>query len=167
MTDQGCMLRAYGRHVVDTINRCNEVNTFVPALAYTFSLNPTEIEVGHEERAAGESKYSLFKLVRLNFDLVTGFSLIPLQFMSFLGIALALASGALFVLLMIDRLLFGSQVQGVFTLFAITFCLLGVLLFSMGLLGEYIGRIYEQVRGRPRYVVQAVLDDTAEAAQAR
>ncbi|MDE2480505.1 MAG: glycosyltransferase [Betaproteobacteria bacterium] len=167
MTDQGCMLRAYGRHVVDTINRCNEVNTFVPALAYTFSLNPTEIEVGHEERAAGESKYSLFKLVRLNFDLVTGFSLIPLQFMSFLGIALALASGALFLLLMIDRLLFGSQVQGVFTLFAITFCLLGVLLFSIGLLGEYIGRIYEQVRGRPRYVVQAVLDDTAGAGAAR
>ena len=163
MTDQGCMLRAYGRHVVDTINRCDEVNTFVPALAYTFSLNPTEIEVAHEERAAGESKYSLFKLVRLNFDLVTGFSLIPLQFMSFLGIALALASGALFVLLMIDRLLFGSQVQGVFTLFAITFCLLGVLLFSMGLLGEYIGRIYEQVRGRPRYVVQALLDDTPAA----
>ncbi len=167
MTDQGCMLRAYGRHVVDTINRCNEVNTFVPALAYTFSLNPTEIEVGHEERAAGESKYSLFKLVRLNFDLVTGFSLIPLQFMSFLGIALALASGALFLLLMIDRLLFGSQVQGVFTLFAITFCLLGVLLFSIGLLGEYIGRIYEQVRGRPRYVVQAVLDDTAGAGSAQ
>ncbi len=163
MTDQGCMLRAYGRHVVDTINRCHEVNTFVPALAYTFSLNPTEIEVGHEERVAGESKYSLFKLVRLNFDLVTGFSLIPLQFMSFLGIALALASGALFLLLMIDRLLFGSQVQGVFTLFAITFCLLGVLLFSMGLLGEYVGRIYEQVRGRPRYVVQAVLDDTDAA----
>ncbi|WP_297910225.1 glycosyltransferase [Thiomonas sp.] len=167
MTDQGCMLRAYGRHVVDTINRCHEVNTFVPALAYTFSLNPTEIEVGHEERVAGESKYSLFKLVRLNFDLVTGFSLIPLQFMSFLGIALALASGALFLLLMIDRLLFGSQVQGVFTLFAITFCLLGVLLFSIGLLGEYIGRIYEQVRGRPRYVVQAVLDDTAGAGSAQ
>ena len=101
--------------------------------------------------------------MRLNFDLVTGFSLIPLQFMSFLGIALALASGALFLLLMIDRLLFGSQVQGVFTLFAITFCLLGVLLFSMGLLGEYIGRIYEQVRGRPRYVVQALLDDTPAA----
>ncbi len=161
MTDQGCMLRAYGREVVNTINRCDEVNTFVPALAYTFSLNPTEIEVGHEERAAGESKYSLFKLIRLNFDLVTGFSLMPLQFMSFLGIGLALASGTLFVLLMVERLLFGSQVQGVFTLFAITFCLLGVLLFSIGLLGEYIGRIYEQVRGRPRYVVQAVLDETA------
>ena len=161
MTDQGCMLRAYGRDVVDTINRCSEVNTFVPALAYTFSLRPTEIEVAHEERAAGESKYSLFKLIRLNFDLMTGFSLMPLQFMSFLGIVLALASGALFAWLMLDRILFGSQVQGVFTLFAITFCLLGVLLFSIGLLGEYIGRIYEQVRGRPRYVVQAVLDDTA------
>ena len=161
MTDQGCMLRAYGRNVVDTINRCSEVNTFVPALAYTFSLRPTEIEVAHEERAAGESKYSLMKLVRLNFDLVTGFSLMPLQFMSFVGLALALASGALFLWLMADRILFGSQVQGVFTLFAITFCMLGVLLFGIGLLGEYVGRIYEQVRGRPRYVVQAILDDTA------
>lgn len=165
MTDQGCMLRAYGRDVVDTINRCSEVNTFVPALAYTFSLHPTEIEVLHEERAAGESKYSVFKLIRLNFDLVTGFSLMPLQFMSFLGIGLALASGALFLLLMVERILFGSQVQGVFTLFAITFCLLGVLLFSIGLLGEYIGRIYEQVRGRPRYVVQAILDDTGGGAR--
>lgn len=160
MTDQGCMLRAYGRNVIDTINRCSEVNTFVPALAYTFSLRPTEIEVAHEERSAGESKYSLLKLVRLNFDLVTGFSLMPLQVLSFLGIVLALASGALFLWLMVERILFGSQVQGVFTLFAITFCMLGVMLFGIGLLGEYVGRIYEQVRGRPRYVVQALLDDT-------
>ena len=163
MTDQGCMLRAYGRDVVDTVNRCTEANTFVPALAYTFALKPTEIEVAHEERLAGESKYSLFKLIRLNFDLVTGFSLVPLQIMSYVGILLALASGALFVLLMIERILFGSQVQGVFTLFAITFFLLGVVLFSIGLLGEYIGRIYEQVRGRPRYLVQGVLQDLPPA----
>lgn len=163
MTDQGCMLRAYGRDVVDTVNRCTESNTFVPALAYTFALNPTEIEVAHEERAAGESKYSLAKLIRLNFDLVTGFSLVPLQVMSYVGIVLALASGALFVYLMAERILFGSQVQGVFTLFAITFCLLGVVLFSVGLVGEYIGRIYEQVRGRPRYLVHTVLQDLPPA----
>ncbi len=159
MTDQGCMLRAYGRDIVDTVNRCTEANTFVPALAYTFALRPTEIEVAHEERAAGESKYSVFKLIRLNFDLVTGFSLVPLQLMSYSGILLALASGALFLYLMVQRFVEGAQVQGVFTLFAITFFLLGVVLFSIGLLGEYIGRIYEQVRGRPRYLVQAVLQD--------
>jgi len=158
MTDQGCMLRAYNRHIIDTINRCNEVNTFIPALAYTFAQNTVEIEVAHEERFAGESKYSLYSLIRLNFDLVTGFSVVPLQWLSFMGIVLALGSAALFVLLLVRRFVLGAEVQGVFTLFAITFFLLGTILFALGLLGEYIGRIYQQVRARPRYLVQAVLD---------
>lgn len=158
MTDQGCMLRGYNRHIVDTINQCREINTFIPALAYTFSQNPVEVDVAHEERFAGESKYSLYSLIRLNFDLVTGFSVMPLQWLSGIGISLSLASGVLFVVLMARRFLFGSEVQGVFTLFAVTFCLLGVILFGMGLLGEYIGRIYQQVRQRPRYLVQAVLE---------
>jgi len=59
ITDQGNMLRAYGRNVIDLVNQCGEVNTFVPALAYKFARRPTEIIVEHEERAAGESKYSL------------------------------------------------------------------------------------------------------------
>ncbi|MDY7578343.1 glycosyltransferase [Herbaspirillum sp. RTI4] len=158
MTDQGNMLRAYSRNVIDLVNQCQEINTFVPALAYTFARNPTEIIVEHEERAAGESKYSLYSLIRLNFDLITGFSLVPLQFFSLLGILLAFASAALVVLLMIRRFVLGSEVEGVFTLFAITFFLMGVILFSIGLLGEYIGRIYLQVRARPRYVIQAVLE---------
>jgi len=159
MTDQGNMLRAYGRNIIDLINQCKEVNTFIPALAYTFARNPTEIIVEHEERAAGESKYSFYSLVRLNFDLITGFSLVPLQFFSMLGIMLSLASALLFVLLLLRRFLLGAEVQGLFTLFAINFFLLGVILFGIGLVGEYVGRIYQQVRGRPRYVVQTVLQD--------
>lgn len=159
ITDQGNMLRAYGRNVIDLVNQCNEVNTFVPALAYTFSRNPTEIVVEHEERSAGESKYSLYSLIRLNFDLMTGFSLVPLQFLSLLGIGLSFASALLFVFLLVRRFLLGSEVEGVFTLFAITFFLIGVILFGIGLLGEYIGRIYQQVRSRPRYVLQAILEE--------
>jgi len=158
MTDQGNMLRAYGRNVIDLINQCSEVNTFVPALAYTFSRNPAEIMVEHEERAAGESKYSLYSLIRLNFDLVTGFSLVPLQFFSMLGIALSFVSAALFVLLLLRRFVLGAEVEGLFTLFAISFFMMGVILFGIGLLGEYIGRMYQQVRGRPRYVVQTILE---------
>jgi undecaprenyl-phosphate 4-deoxy-4-formamido-L-arabinose transferase len=165
MTDQGCMLRAYSRRIVDTINRCGEVRTFIPALAYTFAQNPTEIEAAHEERFAGASKYSLYSLMRLNFDLVTGFSVVPLQWLSLIGSVLAAGSAALFVLLMVRRFLLGSEVQGVFTLFAITFFLLGVILFALGLLGEYIGRIYEQVRARPRYLVQTVLEQKQESEQ--
>ncbi|MCP3721670.1 glycosyltransferase [Paraburkholderia sp. CNPSo 3272] len=159
MTDQGCMLRAYNRRIIDTINRCGEINTFIPALAYTFSQNPVEVEVAHEERFAGESKYSLYSLIRLNFDLVTGFSVVPLQWLSFIGVILSLGSAGLFLLLLIRRFILGAEVQGVFTLFAITFFLLGVIIFALGLLGEYIGRIYQQVRARPRYLIQTILEE--------
>jgi undecaprenyl-phosphate 4-deoxy-4-formamido-L-arabinose transferase len=157
MTDQGCMLRAYSKRIVSTINRCGEINTFIPALAYTFAQNPTEIDVAHEERFAGESKYSLYSLIRLNFDLVTGFSVVPLQMLSFVGVLMSAGSAALFFLLMFRRFLLGAEVQGVFTLFAINFFMIGIILFALGLLGEYIGRIYQQVRGRPRYLVQTLL----------
>ncbi|SPA35023.1 glycosyltransferase [Cupriavidus taiwanensis] len=158
MTDQGCMLRAYDRSVIDTINACREVNTFIPALAYTFAANPVEIEVGHEQRHAGESKYSLYQLIRLNFDLVTGFSIVPLQWFSAIGTLLSLLSGVLFVVLLVRRFVLGSEVQGLFTLFAMNFFLIGILLFGVGLLGEYVGRIYQEVRDRPRYRIKAILE---------
>ena len=162
MTDQGCMFRAYDRHIIDAINSCREVNTFIPALAYSFAKNPAEVVVGHEERAAGESKYSLYSLVRLNFDLMTSFSLVPLQLFSMLGMAIAAGSGLLFVLLVVRRLWIGPEAEGLFTLFALMFFLIGIALFGIGLLGEYIGRIYQQVRHRPRYLIEAVLEKRDE-----
>ncbi len=158
MTDQGCMLRAYSRSIVDTVNSCREINTFIPALAYTFAQRPTEIEVAHEERAAGDSKYSLYSLIRLNFDLVTGFSVLPLQLFSFSGIVISLLSIIFVLILAVRRLILGPEAEGVFTLFGIAFFLIGITLFGIGLLGEYVGRIYEQVRERPRYVIQAILE---------
>ncbi|MEN9867759.1 MAG: hypothetical protein RL748_3349 [Pseudomonadota bacterium] len=162
ITDQGNMLRAYARNVIDLINQCAEVNTFVPALAYTFARKPTEIVVEHEERAAGESKYSLYSLIRLNFDLVTGFSLVPLQMFSMLGMGLALGSAALVMMLLYRRFMLGAEAEGVFTLFAINFFFMGVILFGIGLVGEYVGRIFQQVRARPRYVVQTILQATVD-----
>ena len=158
MTDQGCMLRAYSRSIVDTVNSCREINTFIPALAYTFAQRPTEIEVAHEERAAGDSKYSLYSLIRLNFDLVTGFSVLPLQLFSFSGIVISLLSIIFVLILAVRRLILGPEAEGLFTLFGIAFFLIGITLFGIGLLGEYVGRIYEQVRERPRYVIQAILE---------
>lgn len=166
MTDQGCMLRAYRRDLVEKINRCSEVNTFIPALAYLFAINPTEINVAHEERHAGTSKYSFYRLVRLNFDLITGFSVVPLQCLSVSGILLAGFSAVLFATLIVRRFVLGAEVQGVFTLFAITFFMLGVIIFALGLLGEYIGRIHQQVKGRPRYTVRAVLSSGTENSRA-
>lgn len=162
MTDQGCMLRAYDRSIIDAINQSKEVNTFIPALAYTFAARPAEIVVEHEERAAGESKYSVYKLIRLNFDLVTAFSIVPLQTFSFFGILISLLSALFVIYLGARRLIYGPEVEGVFTLFAILFFFVGIALFGIGLLGEYVGRIYQQVRTRPRYLVQALLEKDQE-----
>ena len=158
ITDQGNMLRAYSRSVVNAINSCQEVATFIPALAYTFARSPAEVVVEHEDRTAGDSKYSLYSLIRLNFDLMTGFSLVPLQWFSMLGMLVSLGSAALFVLLIVRRLIVGPEAEGLFTLFALAFFLIGLSLFGIGLLGEYIGRIYQQVRHRPRYLVEAILE---------
>jgi undecaprenyl-phosphate 4-deoxy-4-formamido-L-arabinose transferase len=168
MTDQGCMLRAYSREIVDAVNSCREISTYVPALAYTFAQHPVEIEVEHEERAAGESKYSVYQLIRLNFDLVTAFSLVPLQMFSLAGMLISLLSILFVAYLAVRRLLVGPEAEGVFTLFGIVFFLLGIALFGIGLLGEYVGRISQQVRQRPRYLIQAVLEQReAEAALLR
>ncbi|MBK9608197.1 MAG: glycosyltransferase [Betaproteobacteria bacterium] len=165
MTDQGCMLRAYSRDVVNAVNSCTEVNTFIPALAYTFSHNPTEVHVGHEERAAGESKYSLYQLIRLNFDLITGFSLVPLQIFSLFGMLVAVGSLITYFVVIAQRVLRAGWSEGLQTIWdrdILAFFLIGMMLFGLGLLGEYIGRIYQQVRERPRYVIQAVLERAGE-----
>lgn len=165
ITDQGCMLRGYHRTVVDAVNHCTEVSTYVPALAYTFARHPVEIEVAHAERTVGQSKYSLYSLIRLNFDLMTGFSVAPLQFFSVAGAAIAFVSLLLVVVLFIRRLIVGPEAQGLFTLFAIAFFLIGVTLLGLGVVGEYVGRIYEQVRQRPRYTIAAVLEDESGTAR--
>jgi undecaprenyl-phosphate 4-deoxy-4-formamido-L-arabinose transferase len=154
LTDYGCMLRAYARDVVDEINACEENATFIPALAQSFSRRPTEVEVAHAERLAGTSKYSLYRLVRLNFDLMTGFSVVPLQIFTLFGFFVAAGGVGFGVFLLIRRLIVGAEVEGVFTLFAILFTVVGVLLAGLGVVGEYIGRIYQEVRRRPRFSVR-------------
>ena len=158
ITDHGCMMRAYSKRIVQTINQCQEMNTFIPALAYSYSQRPAEVVVKHEERFAGESKYSLYKLMRLNFDLMTGFSLVPLQVFSMIGMAISALSAVLVAYLMVRRLILGAEAEGVFTLFGIAFFLIGIALFGIGILGEYIGRIYQEVRQRPRYLISEVLE---------
>jgi undecaprenyl-phosphate 4-deoxy-4-formamido-L-arabinose transferase len=165
MTDQGCMLRAYSRGIVKAIVASREVSTFIPALAYTFAFNPTEVDVEHAERAAGESKYSLYKLIRLNFDLITGFSLVPLQLFSMFGMIVSAGALATYLIVIANRLVLSGWREGITTLWdrdILAFFLIGMLLFGLGLIGEYVGRIYQQVRQRPRFMIEAVLERTAD-----
>ena len=154
MKDQGCMLRAYKKNVVDGIIHTNERSLFIPALAYTLASNPTEVEVEHSERLSGESKYNLYRLIRLNFDLITGFTLMPLQVFTIGGFLASLGSLALVMVLLFRRFFLGSEAEGFFTLFAILFFLVSVAIVGIGLIGEYVGRIYQVVQARPKYIIK-------------
>lgn len=157
MIDHGCMLRAYRRNVVDAMVANQEATIFIPALAYSSATNPAEIQVAHAERFSGKSQYRLYGLIRLNFDLMTGYSLVPLQFFTLVGCSISLLSVLFVFYLLLRRIFIGPEVQGVFTLFAIMFFLIGVILMSLGVMGEYIGRIYQEVRHRPRFMIKKVL----------
>jgi len=163
MRDEGCMLRAYSRDIVDLMAATGESTTFIPALALTYAANPTEVGVAHATRLAGTSSYNLYGLIRYNFDLVTGFSVFPLQVFTMIGMLISFLSFAFVMFLLMRRLIIGPEVQGVFTLFAIMFFLLGIVLFGLGVVGEYIGRIYQEVRKRPRFVIKRVLEAKLEA----
>ena len=160
MTDQGCMLRAYRRSIIEAIVRSGAINTFIPALAYSYSSHPAEVGVVHEERHAGASNYSLYMLIRLNFDLITGFSLVPLQYFTMFALASSAGSLVLVIVLALRRLIIGPEEGGIFTLFGILFFLLSVTMVGIGLIGEYVGRTYQVVRARQRYFVKEMLEKT-------
>ncbi|NLW68809.1 MAG: glycosyltransferase [Bacteriovoracaceae bacterium] len=156
--DWGCMLRAYRRKVVEYMVNSREHSTFIPALATTFAKRITEIEVSHAERFAGESKYSLAKLISLHFDLITSFSEFPLKLMLYLGFFLALGGVGFGIFLATARLYFGAlwAAQGVFTLFAVLFFFVGAQFLAFGIMGEYVGRIYREVKRRPPYTIRRI-----------
>jgi undecaprenyl-phosphate 4-deoxy-4-formamido-L-arabinose transferase len=162
MRDQGCMLRAYRKNIIESIVASEETSTFIPALAYSFAANPVEVEVEHAARAAGESKYRLYDLIRLNFDLMTGFSVVPLQVFTLFGMVVSILSTLFVIYLFIRRLIIGPEAEGVFTLFAILYFLVGIGIMGLGIIGEYIGRIYKEVRRRPRFVIRQVYERTDE-----
>ena len=157
MHDYGCMLRAYRRHIVDTVVDCDEKAAFVPALANTFAKRVAEIPVGHNDRASGQSKYNLFGLAKLSLNLITGFSLIPIQMLSMTGIGISLLAVTMAVVLLGHRIIFGPQEEGaLWTLFSVLFFFVGIMFLGIGLIGEYVGRIYIEVRRRPTYIIRKV-----------
>ena len=158
MKDCGCMLRAYRREVVERLRECRELSSFLPALANALAGSMTEVPIAHAARRFGTSKYNLLKLLRVNFDLVTGFSLLPIQMVSLAGIAISFLGLGFGFFLGLRRLIVGPEVEGVFTLFAVLFFFVGLQILALGLIGEYVGRIYMEVRRRPRYVTKEILE---------
>lgn len=167
MVDEGCMLRAYTDEIVRHMVKSEENSTFIPALAVSFASNPTDIPVQHGAREEGSSSYNFYKLIRYNFDFFANFSRAPLEFFTIFGFFVALLSIILFIYIMVQRFIDGPEVQGVFTLFAILFCLCGIILMGLGIVGEYVGRIYEEVRKRPRFIVRQILKPTEKATKGK
>ncbi|HBF43697.1 MAG TPA: undecaprenyl-phosphate 4-deoxy-4-formamido-L-arabinose transferase [Desulfobacteraceae bacterium] len=159
MHDYGCMLRAYRRNIVKAMLECKEHSTFIPSLANSFARDTAEIEVLHGKRSKGNSKYGLWRLINLQFDLLTSITTFPLRLLSVLGGIISAIGIAFGLFLFVMRLVYGPEwaAEGVFTLFAVLFVFIGAQFIGMGLLGEYIGRIYHDVRARPRYFVQQVV----------
>ena len=158
MRDWGCMLRCYRLPVVQRMIQCHEHATFIPALATVFAKRVTEIEVAHEERHGGKSNYPLRKLINLQFDLVASFSDLPMKLIMYGGVLMSLLGVCFGTFLAVSRLVYGARwaAEGIFTLFAILFVFVGMQFFALGVIGEYIGRIYREVRKRPEYVIENV-----------
>jgi len=160
MTDYGCMLRAYKKHIIDAVLSCRERSTFIPVLANSFARSTTEIMVTHAQRRGGDSKYSVLKLISLQFDLLTCMTTFPLRLLSIIGGMVSFLGVGFGFFLIVMRLLFGAvwAVNGVFTLFAVLFIFIGAQFLALGLLGEYLGRVYNDVRARPRYGICNIVD---------
>jgi undecaprenyl-phosphate 4-deoxy-4-formamido-L-arabinose transferase len=159
MSDYGCMLRAYRRTIIDAMLACTERSTFIPILANSFARHTTEVLVEHAEREHGDSKYSPMRLINLMFDLITCMTTTPLRLLSIIGFGMAGLGGLFALMLIVLRLIFGATWagDGTFVLFAVLFVFTGGQFIGMGLLGEYLGRMYSDVRARPRFFIERVL----------
>jgi len=159
MHDYGCMLRAYRRPIIQALLDCRESTRFIPVLANSFALDPVEIEVDHAPRDAGTSKYNIFLLLNLYLDLLTCMSTFPLRLASVMGLILSLVGLAAGLVVFAGRIIYGTAwaVDGTFTLFALAFILLGGLYLGIGIMGEYLARLYNTARNRPLYCISRVV----------
>jgi undecaprenyl-phosphate 4-deoxy-4-formamido-L-arabinose transferase len=158
LNDFGCMLRGYHRDVARRVVACREYKTFIPALASLFACRPVEVPVGHAERAQGESKYPFRKLLSLQLDLITNFSVQPLRLLFVAGILFSVLGMLVGLGLIAARLVMGPEWanQGTLTVLGGLIFLSGAQFFAFGLLGEYIGRIFQQVRLREPWFVASI-----------
>jgi undecaprenyl-phosphate 4-deoxy-4-formamido-L-arabinose transferase len=168
MRDYGCMLRAYRRDVVRQVAACREQSPYIPTLANALARRATEVEVAHAARKSGRSNYSLLKLIHLQYDMVTSFSVLPLRWLSLLGVLIAgLAVLGAIAVLVAPFLGLGQRVTTMHLAAMVLFLLAGVLFLALGFVGEYVGRIYNEVRQRPRFVVRSALQPPAHDPEER
>ncbi|MDY6103847.1 MAG: glycosyltransferase family 2 protein [Acetatifactor sp.] len=146
------------RKVVNVLLSLPERNTFFRALTFWAGFRSETVEYEVQERRYGSSKWSLWSLMRYAIYNATSFSTLPLQIVTFAGIASIFFSIALAVQTLV-RFLMGASVEGFTTVILLILIIGGMIMLSLGIIGHYIARIYEEVKGRPRYIISKVTDN--------
>ena len=156
--DYGCMLRAYSRALVDRFLQCQERATYITALMNMLSRNVIEVPVRHDARTKGQSKYRFFSLLNFVLNIMIGFSDYPIRIVSWAGFLFSVVGVGLGAELLIYRLVHGSgEGAGLSSFVAVMLVLFGIQFILLGLMGEYLARIYSEVQKRPRYVVDKII----------
>ncbi|OQY46975.1 MAG: hypothetical protein B6242_06455 [Anaerolineaceae bacterium 4572_78] len=156
--DYGSMMRVYQREVVQLLNQTEESAKFITALTGWLGVKIVEVPVSHEAPADGQSRYKIGRLIRMTIDIVTSYSLLPIQIVTATGFLMAFLGISTGLFLLAWRIIFNINVTGLSSFVALLLILFGIQLAGLGIIGEYIGRIYIEVRKRPYYLIRTLLD---------
>jgi glycosyltransferase involved in cell wall biosynthesis len=150
--------RLIDRKVADALKRVNERNRYVRGIISWLGFKQTGIEFSRDKRFAGETKYPLKKMLKFAFDAITSFSYKPLKLASYAGFALSFASFVYLLVVLFQKLFIGRTIAGWASIVAINLFFNGIILIILGIIGGYIGRIYDEAKGRPLYIVKQLVN---------
>jgi undecaprenyl-phosphate 4-deoxy-4-formamido-L-arabinose transferase len=150
--------RAMRRSVIEKIDQCQDRSRYMAVLMSWMAVPTVHVEVDHHLRKMGQTKYGVLPLLRLTWDLITGYSNFPLRLVTYLGLLGAGVGFAIMMFLLYQRLVAGILIEGFVVLSAVFSFFAGVQLLSIGFLGEYLGRVHLKIQNRPEYIVHKVID---------
>ena len=150
--------RAMRRSLIEKIKTCKDRSRYMAVLMSWMGVPAVEVEVDHHNREVGKTKYSVFTLIKLTWDLITGYSTAPLRMVTYLGLFGALMGFFLMMFLFYQRIVNGILIEGFIVLSAVFAFFSGVQLLTIGFLGEYLGRVHLQIQNRPDYIISKVLE---------
>ena len=150
--------RAMRRSVIEKIDQCQDRSRYMAVLMSWMAVPTVHVEVDHHLRKTGQTKYGILPLLRLTWDLITGYSNFPLRLVTYLGLLGAGVGFSIMMFLLYQRLVAGILIEGFVVLSAVFSFFAGVQLLSIGFLGEYLGRVHLKIQNRPEYIVHKVID---------
>jgi len=145
--------RLLSRRALDALAKFKEVNLFIRGVVPLIGFKSCSVYYSRGERFAGESKYPLKKMLFFALDGITSFSVVPLRIITVLGFFIFLFSLMIIIWILMERYIFGSTIQGWSSIMVSIYLMGGIQLMSLGIIGEYIGRIFQQSKDRPRYII--------------